>query len=177
LDNNQWIKLEKNHVLNFERVSGPHSNTKGSQTMPVPMRGKDIDLLSLYGGAFRILGDDGFVNYSVTTNNCQHFVQALLKGSGLLSPELNKFILQDAPSLIKSLGLDSKLADKVTDTAAQGDILLNGNGSAKSQNGEGIIDDILEAIGLKSKPYKFSPEMQKNIDKSKREIDEQLRQP
>ena len=61
-----------------------------------------------------------------TTYNCQRFVMDLLRGSGLDTPELTKFVLQDTESLLS--GYAKNAADAVTDLAGRADILIHGEG-------------------------------------------------
>lgn len=61
-----------------------------------------------------------------TYNNCQRFIMDNLRGSGLLTPELQKFVLQDTKSLVS--GMAKRVADTVTDIAGRFDIVRSGVG-------------------------------------------------
>jgi len=73
-----------------------------------------VTLNELMEGGKRILGDN-FFKYNASTNNCQTFIMALLKGSGLGTPENYKFIKQDTESIFKGLEKTLGLSVAVTD--------------------------------------------------------------
>ena len=67
-----------------------------------------------------------FYGYNAKTNNCQRFVFSLLLGSDLLTPKLEKYVLQDAETLLSGSKLLENIINFSTFLAEKGDILLHG---------------------------------------------------
>ena len=119
LQNGSVFKIEKNHVVMV--TSGEPS---GGDAKSVNMS-KSVTVQQLMDGAVKYRGKELFV-YDAVHANCQDFVSSLLRGSGLMTSELNSFINQDAEAVI-----DKKwhpVAKAVTDLAGIGDVLMNGEG-------------------------------------------------
>ena len=110
---------------------------------------KPIKLTELIEGAKRVQGDR-FLKYSAYNNNCQDFVMALLRGSGMGTQENYDFIKQDTKELFKGLPGLRKFANTVTDIGAVINTTIEGagrGGKKKSKMVGGIIpsdDDINE---------------------------------
>lgn len=68
--------------------------------------------------------------YSSDKDNCQRFLNDCLSASGLMTPEIGKFILQDANRIYEGLGWLKDINRRITDAAAQLDVVQNG-GSEK----------------------------------------------
>ena len=66
--------------------------------------------------------------YDSITQNCQYFVRAVLKACNVLTPALEKYIMQDAAAVIEGLPWFAKLARKLTDTANVLDVAKEGKG-------------------------------------------------
>ena len=68
----------------------------------------------------------GFWNYDAVNSNCQMFCRDLLSGSGLLTSELNSFIMQNAEKLLENSPLTRTVAKTVTDIGQKLRILIGG---------------------------------------------------
>ena len=120
---------KKEFTLERNQTVSVGSARRGDEEMPVDLKGKSISF-----GEFLTNGAKGkskFWQYDPVSNNCQMFVKDLLNGSGLLTPELNSFIIQDAAKLLEQSPLTQKLAQTVTDFGHRLDILINGAGVEK----------------------------------------------
>ena len=82
---------------------------------------------SLLEATQKMMGDKDFFSYDVFTGNCQQFVVALLKANGLLTPEAERFVDQDAAELGKKMpGWSPSVARLFTDVANLISIARNG---------------------------------------------------
>lgn len=126
------IKLKDNTVLQTQKNQVPELSTtididSNTQTMPINVS-NHLTLNEFINGGKNIL-KDAFWTYNKATNNCQFYVQALLNGSGLNSLQANKFVMQKASELVKTIpNLPSNILDKLINLATRADILLKGNG-------------------------------------------------
>ena len=111
------VRFEKNEVVRLKQSPPP-----AGECFSVPVD-RPLTVGQLFAGGSA--QNSAFWQYS-TTNNCQRFTMDLLRGSGLDTPALTQFVLQDAASLIG--GLSKKIADAVTDIAARADIVRSGLG-------------------------------------------------
>ena len=119
-DGTQW-RLEKNHIVEAKREHNKH----GGLNIPITHHAPTVNELILNGEALQ--GKEAFWQYNAKNANCQVFVFTLLKGSNLDTREAEEFILQDTETAVGSLPqVTQRIINKVTDTAAQADILLHG---------------------------------------------------
>jgi len=116
--------IEKN-----ESVKITHSfDRSGAEFVKVPVT-KNVTLSEFIMRGINSLGKKSFYDYSAFTHNCQEFLTVLLQSSGLLTPEIRKFINQDAQSILRHLpGYTSKLANLITDIAGSVGSVISGNG-------------------------------------------------
>ena len=84
-------------------------------------------MLSLLNNAKQIMGDK-FYYYSAFHNNCQDFVSALLKGSGLQRPDLEAFIKQPIEQLVQNIPITDRIARGITDLGGVFNVALEGKG-------------------------------------------------
>lgn len=89
------IIIEKNEVVN---ISTDYKTSKDTEVMNVPYN-KDLTIDQFLSKALDIMGRSNFFRYDAFTNNCQVFIKTLLSSSGLLTPEIEKFIFQDLKEL------------------------------------------------------------------------------
>lgn len=120
LDNGKTFRIEKNEVLNVQKT-----NDKGQDNIEIPIN-KEITINSLFENGEKSHKPKNFYAYDSINNNCQMFVESLLKGSHLLTNELKSFILQDVDKLVPKVV--QKLAKGATDLAGVIDILKHGEG-------------------------------------------------
>ena len=110
-DQNYFI-IEKNDVITISRKSIPNK----SQTMTVNIT-SNYTMNSLLEKTRNYMGNK-FFTYSGSHNNCQFFIDSILKSNQLSNSENNKFIMQDTRHLFEKNERFRKLANSVTDIAA-----------------------------------------------------------
>jgi hypothetical protein len=121
---NRRYRIDKNHVVEIV----PY-NDKCSDYKTVACQASNIKFGDFYNNGVQLLGVKNFYTYSAYQYNCQNFVYNLLKANGLATPELEKYIMQDATALIPSyLRGPSKW---ITNIAHKFDTLIYGKGKKK----------------------------------------------
>lgn len=100
LEDGTRAHVEKNHVLNV--AVNPPAPHQGDLCMPVDLQDKTVTVSELIRPAYNVLGDK-FGVYTYDKYNCQNFVLAILKFSGLLTIELQDFIYQDVSQLAQTI--------------------------------------------------------------------------
>ena len=101
--------LEKNEVIMLSRKK----HNEKAEVMPVAT-GDNLTLNILLDNAKAKMGGK-FFTYKGMDNNCQFFIQNILKASGINTLELDKFVHQDTKSLFEGDERFRKLANTVTD--------------------------------------------------------------
>jgi len=120
-------RMEKNEVVRVTKASPPADG----DCMIVGLK-KELVLGDMFANAIDLQGVSTFWKYNAISNNCQVFINTLLKANGLLTDSLNKFIMQDVVTLFTKLpSITEKIASLATDTAARLDILRSGKGLNK----------------------------------------------
>jgi len=101
------LRLEKNHVLSMKEYTG-----FPKQHLIVNMYGQKILLAEFIANGKALLGDD-FARYDAIYNNCQVFINSLLKANGLSSASTEKFIMQDIGQVLSApaYGLSRVITD------------------------------------------------------------------
>lgn len=126
LVNGGALLIEKNAVVELSNRIRRHQRTERKQ---VPLNNIIISTKQLIDNAKRDMGDMKFFAYDAFNNNCQNFISMLLSSSGLLTPDINAFIKQDAVSLLKHMpGYIQGLARGLTNIAAVADKFIYGSG-------------------------------------------------
>lgn len=130
VDTGEVFRIEKNHVVVVQLVqSVPNlEETKAlrAESMPVQPAIRPLTIANIFGNAIEYQGLPQFWVYDPVTANCQAFVSAMLNGSGLMTPELNKFIQQCAECVLKDHS--RVFATFLTDIASRADRLISGKG-------------------------------------------------
>jgi hypothetical protein len=120
LNNGKTFKLEKNHLPEIS------SNTTIPKDHMNVGKSPNISWADFLYRAERTAGGDRLYVYDAIRANCQNFVHDCLKGADVLTPELNKYIMQNATAVIEGLPWFEKLARKLTDTRNVLDVAQNG---------------------------------------------------
>lgn len=114
--------VEKLEVINV--APGPIPSGEGAEYMEVPLASA-LTLSQYLENTRAAMGDSEFFNYRALpidgkpANNCQVFVAALLRANGMLTPDLEAFIMQPIDQLAKELpGYLKDTAQFFTDAAA-----------------------------------------------------------
>lgn len=90
------MRLEKNHVISLKEYTGIPK-----EFLDVNMHNRRILLVEFVAKGKEVLGDN-FVRYDAVYNNCQVFVNTLLKANELSTPETQKFIMQDITQVLST---------------------------------------------------------------------------
>jgi hypothetical protein len=109
-----YLKDIPNAPLIFEKNSTARLYNKvpiltdKSQTMEVPdVESKKVNLKTFFDNAIKYMGND-FWTYKFDSLNCQDEIKRTLAANGLLTSDLNTFILQDMTEAVKTLGETTK---------------------------------------------------------------------
>jgi hypothetical protein len=79
----------------------------------------------------KFMGDEKFTSYDPVNNNCQDFLLGVFKGNNISTPEIEKFIKQDAEAIFqKTPQLTSMVARFVTDLGSRFNRLVEGEGGS-----------------------------------------------
>lgn len=116
------VKIEKNHVIEIVPVN---LKDKGVETINISVPA-GLTLNKLLENAQKIVSVDDFFNYEAFSTNCQHFSRTLLKGSNLLTAEIEDFVMQNATEVLRDLPSLKKLYNFVTGIASRGDHMIEG---------------------------------------------------
>ena len=102
---------------------------EGGESMHVSVGAGGTLALFLHN-AINAIGKKDFYHYDAFGgHNCQDFLARLLRASGLLTPEAERFIKQDVEALKARLpGYVPKVAEAITDVASAVGSLVTGNG-------------------------------------------------
>lgn len=114
--------LEKNEVIQIN----PLSYEKEHMLMPVHTNMATTLNILMHNAKHLYKDDKEFYAYNARNNNCQRFVYSLLSGSGLITPELEKFIMQDSNALLNTSPLFESIVNVATTLAEKIDILRYG---------------------------------------------------
>lgn len=123
LDNGLRILLEKNEAINMKIISS--YNPKNTEYVDASYIPSGLTFKELLDNGQKIQGGKWF-KYNATSNNCQDFIIALLKGSSILTKELQDFIKQDVKSIFQTLPLTKKIMNTVTGLGSKIDIVKKG---------------------------------------------------
>jgi len=125
LSSGECFKIEKNHVVEIGKTSWEQDG-KGLEEVTGEA---GVTLNQMVGGAEKLVGPSKLCVYDARTQNCQFFIQWLLKGCGKWTPELQKFVMQNAAGVLKDLDFLGKAARVVTDVAGVADVAMQGAGA------------------------------------------------
>jgi hypothetical protein len=128
LDDGKFVQLEKNGVVETKYV---HSIDQHSG-MDVSTH-KGVTIGQLFENAEKKIGKSLWL-YRAADNHCQRFITNLLRCSGLLTNELNRYINQNVESIVSGLPeFAQKIINTATDMSAAADVLINGKGLKRRQ--------------------------------------------
>jgi hypothetical protein len=119
--NNKYM-VEKTNVVSI----GNYKAKPKSETEPVNNIPPNLTINDLIMKTKDYMGTNNFFNYSAKHNNCQVFVNSILKANNL--EDHSKFIMQDVTNIFANNTLMRKVVNTVTDIGNQANILLEGQG-------------------------------------------------
>lgn len=109
------VVVEKNATV---VVSSSIKHEPDAEFKEVPLNGKIITLKELLEKTKKDVGIDTFFKYNYSNNNCQNFIDNILKSNGLLTPDIHSWLFQSLPDLEKKLGLATHAVHAITDVGA-----------------------------------------------------------
>jgi hypothetical protein len=115
------ISIEKIENINMQINPSTHAKAETQEIGNF----HPVTLNELIDGAKKKLGDQ-FFKYNGASNNCQHFIMALLQGSGLGTAEDYKFIKQDTEQIFKGLDKTLSLSNALTALGNRGSVAMYG---------------------------------------------------
>jgi hypothetical protein len=117
------VTIEKNAVIN---ISSKFKSEADAEFKSVPMKGS-ITLSTLMDKTQAMMGSQ-FFPYNAFNNNCQVFINDVLKANHLLTPELHEWLFQNVDQIASELPSYTKaIANAVTTTGAVADKLSGGS--------------------------------------------------
>ena len=123
LDSGTKILLEKNEAIHMKVVSS--YNPKNTEYVDATYIPSGLTFKELLDNGEKIQGKKWYV-YNAVQNNCQDFLIAVLKGSSILTKQLQDFIKQDVKSLFDTLPISKKIVDVATNIGNKIDIIKKG---------------------------------------------------
>jgi hypothetical protein len=114
------VLIEKNHVVNITL----NYNKKAEECRLIRNIPNNLTLNNFLMNGEKFQGKDFYI--WTVGNNCQVFVESLLKGNGIDSNDLNTFVRQCASCILNSKL--KNISNTIVDIASRGDILLHGQG-------------------------------------------------
>jgi hypothetical protein len=155
-----YIKVEKNEVPDVEVYNYRQVIEQPYIQFGVPCC---MTLNQVMNNAQNFMGPK-FYTYDAFQNNCQVFIQSILKASGLLTERLNEFIMQDTEGILKQLpSYIQPISRKITDIAGLANVALEGQGKVITMTTQDYIDEHRKLVAL----------LNDTSSKLKREADEQ----
>jgi hypothetical protein len=114
MDDGSRIHIEKNEIM---RVTESPRDCPDALDLGAPSQPMTVS--ELFERTKQRMGDRNFFTYDPFNNNCQNFVNELLRTMGLLTPSSNSFVFQDIQGLREDLpGYTKYLAKGLTDLGA-----------------------------------------------------------
>lgn len=133
------LELQDGTIITTEKNQTPElkkriSYSKQAQFKSIPVK-KGISLNQFIANGIKTLGNNVWT-YNASTSNCQVYVRGILQGNGLLSPEIEKWVVQNAVAVMKTIpNAPKKLIDEILKFASRADILIKGNGKKLLKGG------------------------------------------
>jgi hypothetical protein len=106
--------VEKNEVIIIKKFNG--KLTKQTEVLQTNMR-EGLTLNNMLEKTKTNM-QDKFFTYKGQDNNCQFFINSILKSNGLNTDELEKFVLQDTKHLFDNNPRFRKIVNSITDIGA-----------------------------------------------------------
>ena len=127
--NGKYI-LEKNAVISLKAGSFPSN----AESVSVPVT-KTVTIDELLMNTQKRMGSS-YGTYNLRSNNCSDFLSNVLYANGLSTPEAQKFLKQEAGTILKNLpSIYEKVIDIVTKTQAVIDRVVEGEGAGTRGRG------------------------------------------
>ena len=108
--------LEKNEVIILKKFNG--KITKNTEILETNLR-ENLTINILLDKTKAFMGDKFYV-YKGQDNNCQFFLQSILKANSLITDEIDKFVLQNTSVLFENNPNFRKIVNSLTDIGGYG---------------------------------------------------------
>jgi hypothetical protein len=111
------IVVEKNATVN---ISTEYKTNEKTEIKEVDLKGRNLTLKSMIDETLKKIPTKRFYLYDAfnsdeNSGNCQRFIMDILASNNLITPELDKFINQNAEEIAKNLGsVGSQIVPKIT---------------------------------------------------------------
>ena len=120
----QYLQIEKNARITITPSKAPPANVE-QVIISVP----NVTLDQLFETTRKAVGDHEFFQYSADKNNCQKFLNDILRANGLATAAATKFIMQDAKAIFGTLSSTQQaLAQAATDLGGKIEQVTQGQG-------------------------------------------------
>jgi hypothetical protein len=106
--------IEKNEVIILKKFNG--KITKQTDILQADTK-EGLTINTLLEKTLEFMGDK-FYSYKGLDNNCQYFINSILKSNGLNSDELETFVIQNTRHLFDNNPKFRKIVNSVTDVGA-----------------------------------------------------------
>jgi hypothetical protein len=123
LSNGVKILVEKNSGINIQIKSS--YNPKNTEYVDATYIPSGLTFKELLDNGQQVLGNK-YWPYDSTKSNCQQYIIGLLKGSSILTKQLQDFVYQDTASLFKDYQIALKVVKGITDIGSVADIIKIG---------------------------------------------------
>ena len=128
LDNGKKCLIEKN-----ERINIATKIPKASETLDIT-ESYDVTVGDLINNTKKLMGKK-FAPYNASSNNCQVFINSILKANNIWNKTYDAFVKQDTTDIFNGKPLLRKTANTVVnEIASRGNILMNGGDIEKNNN-------------------------------------------
>jgi hypothetical protein len=121
----------------------------------------------MWNNGMRMAGsDEAFFSYDPISRNCQIFISLLIRGSGLMKPNIDKFINQDIAKLLKDETIFQKVATTVANIAGKLKVLFGGGNIVGREPINPIFEvaqHLINAINLLDETYTRFLEEQREL--------------
>lgn len=124
------------HKIETTTLAQDNPIKANSDKMQVNLQGRfgTITIGQLIEKTRQYMGADRFTNYHPATENCQDFIMAVLTANGLMRPEYQQFIKQDAVKIFEGTPKWTQhIAKFITDLGARANRLVQGEGATTKQ--------------------------------------------
>jgi len=102
LSNNKII-IEKNEVITIEPLSQSSSIKANTEYFNVPLNNPNLNLNTLIDNTLKYMGNSKFYDYDSFNNNCQSFIDSILKANNLYNDNAGTFLMQNVQGISQDL--------------------------------------------------------------------------
>lgn len=97
------IIIEKNEVITIEPLSQSGSIKSNTEYYNIPLNNPNLNLNTLIENTKNLMGESKFYDYDSFTNNCQNFIESVLKANNLYNQQAGNFLMQNVSGIQQDL--------------------------------------------------------------------------